>query len=164
MCKRIFTSIKIGHKYVFLINYSGCFNQQLKISSHSCDKKKLTTHILKSKCVNRFHNKTRRFFLNAPMCKLELWSGLGKADAEIYVIAHTTCLQICQKRAATFHQLEVHCSLLSPILQFIIITLSISPSSGNLRVLFNDQCVLDCFFNMTHFLLATEQERSALED
>lgn len=72
MCKRIFTSIKIGHKYIFLINYSGCFTQQLEILSHPCDKKKITTHILKSKCVNRFHNKTRRFFLNAPMCKLEL--------------------------------------------------------------------------------------------
>jgi len=37
MFKRIFTSIKIGQ--VFLINYSGCFNQQLKILSHPCDKK-----------------------------------------------------------------------------------------------------------------------------
>ena len=111
-----------------------------------------------------FSQQNQTLFPQRPHCKLELWSGLGKADAEIYVIAHTTCLQICQKRAATFDQLEVHRSLLSPILQFIIITLSISPSSGNLRVLFNDQCVLDCFFNTTHFLLATEQERSALED
>ena len=48
MCKRIFTSIKIGHKYVFLINYNECFTQQLETLSHPCDNKKSTTHILKS--------------------------------------------------------------------------------------------------------------------
>ena len=56
------------------------------------------------------------------MCNLKLWTGLGKADAEIHVIAHTTCLQICQKfeAQACDHILSTWSALQSPQLNFIV--------------------------------------------
>ena len=62
MCKSIFTSIKIGHKYIFLINYSGCFTQQLEILSHPCDKKKNNHTYIKIEMCKSFSQQNQTLF------------------------------------------------------------------------------------------------------
>lgn len=121
MCKRIFTLIKIGHKYVFQINYSGMFYSAIRDFIAHMRLKKVTPHIWKSKCVNHLHDKTKRFFPNARMFKLELQNGLGKADAEFHVATYTICWQICQKCEAQACNISWIWSVLwSPRLNFTV--------------------------------------------